>query len=154
MNQALTRSYLREHLAFFAEYDLPFGILSIRIEALEQFRAAHGRDAADDSLHVVAETMKRTLGTAGFLGRWIDDQFLAIVPNCTGAELNQTGESMQFSINSSEIRWWGDLLSIKVSVGHAMVDVGDNVESLLRRAERGAGTPVLRSKSATVNSKS
>jgi hypothetical protein len=76
------------------------------------------------------------------------------VPNCTGAELNQTGESIQFSINSSEIRWWGDLLSIKVSVGHAMVDVGDNVESLLRRAERGAGTPVLRSKSATVNAKS
>ncbi len=58
MNHALTRSYLREHLAFFAEYDLPFGILSIRIEALEQFRAAHGREAADDILHVVAATMK------------------------------------------------------------------------------------------------
>jgi PAS domain S-box-containing protein/diguanylate cyclase (GGDEF)-like protein len=154
MNQALTRSYVREHLAFFAEYDLPFGILSIRIEALEQFRAAHGREAADDSLHVVAETMKRTLGTAGFLGRWIDDQFLAIVPNCTSTQLNQTGDSIQVSINSSEIRWWGDLLSVTVSVGRAMVDAGDNVESLLHRAECGAVTPVLQSRSATVNLKS
>ena len=77
-------------MAFFTEYDLPFGILSIRIKDLPQFRATHGREAADDILHVVAETIKHTLGTAGFLGRWMEDQFLVIVPNCSAPELNQT----------------------------------------------------------------
>ena len=139
MNQALTRSYLREHLAFFTEYDLPFGILSIRIEELERFRTAHGREAGDDILHVVAETMKRALGTAGFLGRWTEDEFVAIVPNCTGAELNRAGESIRTSVNSSEIQWWGDLLSVTVSVGRAMVQRDDKIESLLKRAENGAG---------------
>ena len=135
MNQALTRSYLREHLAFFTEYDLPFGILSIRIEQLQQFRAAHGGEAADDILHVVAETIKRALGTAGFLGRWTEDQFLAVVPNCTGAELNQTGDNVGTIVNSSEIKWWGDLLSVIVSVGWTMVQAGDTLEFLLERAE-------------------
>ena len=135
MNRALIRSYLREHLAFFAEYDLPFGILSIRIEQLEQFRAAHGREAADDVLHAVAETIKHTLGTSGFLGRWTEDRFLAIVPNCADAEMNKTGDAIQKSVNCSEIQWWGDFLSVTVSVGRAMVEAGDNIESLLDRAE-------------------
>jgi len=117
MNQALIRSYLREHLAFFTEYDLPFGILSIGIKNLQQFRAAHGREAADDILHVVAETIKHMLSTAGFLGRWTEDQFLVIVPNCTGAERNQTGDNLETSVNSSEIKWWGDLLCVTVSLG-------------------------------------
>jgi PAS domain S-box-containing protein/diguanylate cyclase (GGDEF)-like protein len=125
MNQPLIRSYLREHLAFFAEYELPFGILSIRIRDLPRFRLAHGREAADDILHVVAETMKHTLGTAGFLGRWTDDQFLVIVPNCSAAELNQTGDNLETSVNSAEIKWWGDLLSVSVSLGRTMVQAGD-----------------------------
>jgi diguanylate cyclase (GGDEF)-like protein len=154
MNQALTRSYLREHLAFFTEYDLPFGILSIRIEELEHFRTAHGREASDDILHVVAETMKRTLGTAGFLGGWTADEFVAIVPNCTGAELHRTGDSIQTSVSSSEIQWWGDLLSVSVCAGRAMVQLDDKIESLLERAEQGFGAPPLQLRTAAVGSKS
>ncbi|MGH9638289.1 MAG: GGDEF domain-containing protein, partial [Candidatus Angelobacter sp.] len=145
-------SYLREHLAFFAEYDLSFGILSIRIDDLERFRIAHGREAGDDILHVVAATMKRALASTGFLGRWNEDEFVVIVPNCTGADLNQAGESIQTSVSSSEIRWWGDLLSVTVSVGKAMVQAGDKVESLLERAERGARVPVLQPPSAAAAS--
>jgi PAS domain S-box-containing protein/diguanylate cyclase (GGDEF)-like protein len=144
MNQALIQSYLREHLAFFREYDLPFGILSIRIRDLQQFRLAHGREAADDILHVVAETMKHTLGTAGFLGRWTDDQFLVIVPNCSVAELNQSGDNLETSVNSSEIKWWGDLLSVTVSMARTMVQAGDTQELLLERAQPLPGTPAMR----------
>jgi len=139
MNQALTRSYLREHLAFFAEYDLAFGTLSIRIEQLQEFRAAYGREAADDILHVVAETMKRTLGTAGFLGRWTEDRFLAIVPNCAVPELKKIGDNIQAIVNASEIQWWGDLLPVTVSVRRTMVQTGDRIESLLERTEHVPG---------------
>jgi len=154
MNQALTRSYLREHLAFFTEYDLSFGILSIRIEQLQQFRAAHGREAADDILHVVAATIKNTLGTAGFLGRWTEDQFLALVPNCTSTELNQTGDNIGTIVNSSEIKWWGDLLSVVVSVGRTMVLTGDTLESVLERAEQLPGSrPMPESQPPEVSAK-
>ena len=90
---------------------------------------------ADDVLHAVAETIKHTLGTSGFLGRWTEDRFLAIVPNCADAEMNKTGDAIQKSVNCSEIQWWGDFLSVTVSVGRAMVEAGDNIESLLDRAE-------------------
>jgi len=153
MNRALTHSYLREHFAFFTEYDLPFGVLTIRLEELDRFRVEHGREAGEDILHVVASNMKRALGTAGFLGRWSDDEFVAITPNCTFAELTRAGDSVQNSVNSSEIKWWGDLLSVTVSLGRAMVEAGDGIESLLERAELGSRIPLSLEKSETTNSK-
>ncbi len=144
MNPSLTRSYLREHVAFFMEYDLPFGLLLIRICQLQHFLSAHGREAADDILHVVAETLRHTLGNAAFLGRWTADQFLAIVPNCEPAELSRIGDSIQKIVASSEIRWWGDLLPVEVSVGQTMVQAGDRLERLLERAEHSLDPPAVR----------
>ncbi|MGC2184784.1 MAG: diguanylate cyclase [Terriglobales bacterium] len=153
MNQALIRSYLREHLAFFTEYDLPFGILSIRIKDLQQLRASHGREAADDILHVVASTLKHALGTTGFLGRWTEDQFLVIVPNCSNVELNQTGDNLEHSVNSSEIKWWGDLVSVNIAWGRTTVQAGDTQEFLLERAQHLPGASPLRApRAATANS--
>jgi diguanylate cyclase (GGDEF)-like protein len=153
MNHGLLRSYLREHLAFFTEYDLPFGILSIKIMDLERFRTNYGREAADDVLHVVAETMKHCLGTAGFLGRWTEDQFLVIVPNCSAAELDQTGTNLESSVNSSEIKWWGDSLSITISLGRTMVRADDTQEFMLKRAQPSAATSAMKeAKIATASS--
>ncbi len=136
MNHGFTLSHLRENLSFFAEYHLPFGILSIRVEELKRFRATHGREAADAILHVIAQTMKHTLGATGFLGRWTENEFLVIVPNCGSAEVDKAGESIQKIVSSSGIQWWGDPLSVTVSVGRAMVQPGDTVESILERAGR------------------
>jgi PAS domain S-box-containing protein/diguanylate cyclase (GGDEF)-like protein len=153
MNQALIRSYLREHLAFFTEYDLTFGILSIRIKDFEPFRTSHGREAADDMLHVVAETMKQALGMTGFLGRWREDQFLVIVPNCSANELKHAGDNLESSINSLEMRWWGDVLTVNIVLGRAMVQAGDTQEILLQRAEPLPGSPSLPGpRSVTANS--
>ncbi len=148
MNQGLIRSYLREHLVFFTEYDLPFGILCIRINELQQFRATHGREAADGILHVVAATLKHALGSSGFLGRWTEDQFLVIVPNCSDAELNQTADNLERSVNSSEIRWWGDLVSVNMAWGRTTVQAGDTQECLLERAQPSPSPPGARAAAA------
>jgi diguanylate cyclase (GGDEF)-like protein/PAS domain S-box-containing protein len=153
MNHALLRSYLREHLAFFTEYDLPFGILSIQITDLERFRTNYGREAADDVLHVVAETMKHCLGTAGFLGRWTEDEFLVIVPNCSAAELDHTGNNIESSVNLSEIKWWGDSLSVTISLGRTMVRADDTQEFMLKRARPLPRAPVAKdARTATASS--
>lgn len=141
MNHAFALSHLRENLTFFNEYRLPFGIITLRVLQLEEFRASHGREAAGALVHVVAQTLKHVLGAAGFLGRWTDDQFLVIVPNCSQAEVERTATNLQKIGSSSGIQWWGDFLSISVTMGLAMVQPGDNMESLLERAH-GSPEPV------------
>ncbi len=134
-NHAFMQSHLRENLAFFNEYHLPFGILSIQVEKLAELQATHGRESVEVMLHVVAQTMKHAVRPDGVLGRWNENQFLAIVTNCNAAQLETLGQSLTKMAGSSGIQWWDDLLSVKVSVGHSMVQPGDSLESLLARAQ-------------------
>ncbi|HUK25167.1 MAG TPA: diguanylate cyclase, partial [Terriglobales bacterium] len=135
-NHAFTQSHLRENLNFFNEYHLPFGVLLIRVNDLQQLRASHGREAVDVMLHVVAQTMKHTLRPDGFLGRWAEDSFLAIVTNGNRSDLERAAVSVEKIVGCSGIQWWDDLLSVTVSVGQTMVQSGDTLEVLVERAER------------------
>ncbi len=133
-NHAFTQSHLRENLAFYVEYHLPFGILRIQVQGLDELKATHGREAVDVMLHVVAQTMKHTLRPDGFLGRWADDQFLAIVTDCGPADLQRVAQNVQKIANGSGIQWWDDLLSASVYVASAMVQPEDTMEIFLGRA--------------------
>jgi GGDEF domain-containing protein len=76
--------------------------------------------------------MKHTLGSAGFLGRWAEDEFLVIMPNCGTAELEKAGDDIRKIVNSSRVQWWGDSLSDRrrrhtshgVSGGNYGIDIG------------------------------
>src|SRR5438067_1256624 len=45
-------------------------------------------------------------------------------------------ENVKRIVHSSGIQWWGDSLSVTVSLGQAVVQQGDSTESILQRAER------------------
>jgi len=135
-NHAFMQSHLRENLAFFAEYNLPFGVMLISVNQLEQFLTTHGREAVDVLLHVVAQTMKHALLPDGVLGRWSQFQFLAIMTNCGPAELSRAARNLEKMVSCSGIHWWDDLLSPTIAVGYTMVIPGDKMESLMERAAK------------------
>src|SRR5436190_11889855 len=95
-----------------------------------------GREAAEAILHVIVQNMKHTLGAAGFMGRWAEKHFLIIIPNCETRDLTRAAENVKRIVHSSGIQWWGDSLSVTVSLGQAVVQQGDSTESILQRAER------------------
>jgi PAS domain S-box-containing protein/diguanylate cyclase (GGDEF)-like protein len=134
LTRELIQSHLRENLAFFLQFQLPFGILYVRVEQMDEFRAAHGREAGEAILHVIVQNMKHTLGAAGFMGRWGENYFLIIVPNCEARDLTRAAENVKRIVNSSGIQWWA--LSVTVSLVQAMVQPGDSMESIMKRAER------------------
>jgi diguanylate cyclase (GGDEF)-like protein/PAS domain S-box-containing protein len=151
-NHAFTLSHLRENLIFFQEYDLHFGLLCIEIREIDELRARHGREAVDVMLHVVAQTMKHTLRPDGFLGRWSENLFLAIMTYCENQELEKAARSVEKMVSCSGIQWWDDLLTVSVAVGHAMVRPGDTVESLLERARQALGRGLAKSAAAAASS--
>ena len=112
-----TQSHLVERLKFAAEHLIPFGVLCIQLDQLDDLTATHGLEAAEAILNVVAHTLRNGLDPLDFLGRWSEDQFLAIVANCSESDLLTTAERLKRLAESSEIVWWGDQLSVTVSVG-------------------------------------
>jgi diguanylate cyclase (GGDEF)-like protein len=135
-NQPFTQFHLHENLASFAQYHLPFGIMLIQVDQLERFRGAYGRQAGDAILRVVAQTMRNTLRPSDFLGRWEENQFLAILMNCASHAVEKVGERTRRVVSCAKLRWWGDQLSVTTSVGYAAAQPGDTADSLLERARQ------------------
>lgn len=135
-NHRFTQFHLKENLESFTEYRVPFGVLRVRPQSLDRIRAAYGREAADSILLVIAQSLGNRLRPNDFVGRWADEEFLAILVNCGPQALHAICQRMQKNSNVVEIRWWGELLSVKADFGCASVDLNDTIETLLQRAEQ------------------
>lgn len=134
-NHHLTLFHLQENLASFTQYHIPFGILRVRADGLEHFRAAYGREASDAISLVIAQTLSNSFRPSDFVGRWSDDEFLVLLSNCGSAGVQSVYERSRKLSPSAEIRWWGELLAVPISMGYTSVELGDTIDLLLQRAE-------------------
>jgi len=138
-NQATMLAHLREKLEMFAELQIPFGVVCVQTHELSQFRARYGQEASKSILHVLARTLRNTVWPTDFVGRWSEDRFLVILSGCGEAALQAISQRMLKMIASATIQWWGEELSVAVSIGRAEAEAGDTVASILQRAQPGIG---------------
>ena len=134
-NHAILRSQLREQLNFYQEHHLSFGVLVIEVVGAKRFEQAHSREALNAILHVIARSISHLLGPGCLLGHWSEDQFLALIPDSSLLELERLRKQIRELVGCSGIQWWGDKLSIAVQVGYASVEPGDEIGSLVSRAQ-------------------
>jgi diguanylate cyclase (GGDEF)-like protein/PAS domain S-box-containing protein len=128
-----TQSYLADRLKSAAKHAEPFGVLCIQLDQLDVLAVTHGLDAAEALLHVVAHTLRNCLDPVDFVGRWSADQFLAVVMSYTFTDLVKTAERLKRLAQFSEITWWGDPLSVTVSVGATGWQLGESEEVVMQR---------------------
>jgi diguanylate cyclase (GGDEF)-like protein/PAS domain S-box-containing protein len=152
-SHARMRSHLRETLTTFVEFQVPFGVLGIRLEGLQHFRASLGPEAASSILRVVARTLEGALWRTDFVGRWADDQFLVILNGCREEVLPPVRERVRHLLSGDGIEWWGERRSLPVSIGNASARVDDSVESLIERLQKSLETAsAWRSRCASASS--
>jgi diguanylate cyclase (GGDEF)-like protein len=135
LNHAMVQSHLREALGLFAQHPVPFSILCIEIDGLEKIQARDGPGAVASVLRVVGQTLENSLRPTDFLGRWQENQFLAILTECSGMEVARAAERLRRMVSTSKVQWWGDALNVTISLGGTAVRAGDTEEALVLRAE-------------------
>jgi diguanylate cyclase (GGDEF)-like protein len=133
-DDAFTHSYLADRLKFAGEHTIPFGLLLVELDHFDALKTTHGLDAVDAILNVVAHTLRNGLDPLDFVGRWSEEQFLAIVANCNEGDLLTIAERLKRLARCSEIAWWGDQLSVTVSIGGTVLQPGEPPGPLLERA--------------------
>ena len=127
--------HLRESLAGLAEYHIPFSVLCVELVQFDHLRATHGREASEAMARVVADTLRDALRPDDFVGRWAEDQFLAILSNCGGLGVERVQERIQRMVASASIQWWGDRLNATALMAHATAQAGDTIQSLVQRVQ-------------------
>jgi len=132
--QSFMETHLRENLITFAEHHIPFGILLVQIDHMDQFRASRGPGVVSTILRVIAQSIENCVRPTDLVGCWGENQFIAILLECKESEVALVGERVRKMIGRSEIEWWGDKFSVTSPVGGAGCRAGDNTEALIARA--------------------
>lgn len=136
LNQKFIEFHLRESLAGFNEHKLPFSIVCVQVDQLEHLRRRYGAAAMALVQRAVAKTLETSLRPTDFIGRLGQQQFLAVLPECAAGEINFVTDRLAEMVAGTEIRWWGDEISVTASFGGAAVLEGDTTESMLDRARQ------------------
>ncbi len=142
-NHGFIEFHLRENLAGFAQYHVPFGVVCLQIDRFEHLRAAYGRQATDSMLRITAETLRNGVRPGDVVGHWGEDQFLAVLPNCDARGAEKAAERIQKLAAGAGIHWWGEQMSIATSVGYAGAEPGDKVEAMVERTQHSLKPAVL-----------
>ncbi|HTT32860.1 MAG TPA: diguanylate cyclase [Methylomirabilota bacterium] len=137
LNHAMMQAHLREALATFAEHPVPFSILSIAIDRLDEARSRYGIAVVAALLRVVGQTLENSLRPTDFVGRWDENEFVALLMECGPEEVVKAGERLRKMVNQSKVEWWGDVIDVTISMGGASARTTDTVETLVVRAEKG-----------------
>jgi diguanylate cyclase (GGDEF)-like protein/PAS domain S-box-containing protein len=138
-NQELTEFQLRENLTAISEDNVVFGIICIRAEKFDHFRSAYGREATDGMLRVIAQNLSQSFRPSDFIGRWGNEEFIAMLANCEPNNIRKAFERVQKLIHRASIPWWGEQLCVNLRLGYAAAEANDTVASLIKRAESSIG---------------
>ena len=145
-------AHLLGALENFEESRIPFGVLSVAVDNLDGLLHRDGRNAVDAVLYATGQTLRANVGPDDLVSRWSADRFVAVLASCTEGALAKAAETLERRAVSEAVPWWGDHLSVSLSMGGTIVRAGDTPTSLVERAgqaleagrtEAGSGLVVL-----------
>lgn len=114
---------------------VPFGVLWITVDQAQELRKTHGSRACEAMLEKVERALLNGLRPAEELGRWGDDEFLVLSHERTAGMLAAHAQRLAGAARTADFRWWGDRVSLTVSVGAAQAYPNETLTQLLGRAQ-------------------
>ena len=135
LNHSMIEAHVKESLNLYHVYPVPFSILCYGVDDLEKFGQRYGRAAVDAAMRIVANVIENGLRPTDFLGRWMKQEFLAILPECGENDVLKVADRLRKMVPQAGVEWWGEKLHATVSIGAAVVNDSDSVSALVNRAE-------------------
>jgi diguanylate cyclase (GGDEF)-like protein/PAS domain S-box-containing protein len=124
---AIHEDFLRDEIAL--------GVLWVTVDQAGELRHTHGGRACEAMLEKMEHTLAKGLKPAEEIGRWGDDEFLVLSHERNSAMLAAHAQVLTGLARTTEFRWWGDRVSLTVSIGAAQAERGEPLEGLLERAQ-------------------
>jgi diguanylate cyclase (GGDEF)-like protein/PAS domain S-box-containing protein len=150
LTQGYLQTHLRENIATFAQYGVPFSVVSIQVDQTSELKAKYGAGAIVAILRAVAQTLGNSLRPTDLVGLGTRNQFLVILSECPGSEVKKVAVRLKKMVTYAGIQWWGNEVSVTASYGVATVNSDDTPESLVERAENALLDSITKGANSTV----
>ena len=135
-SQAEMEDRLDEAWQEWATGQVPIGLLWITVDQAAMLRRTHGGDASEAMLAIVERTLLHALRPTEILGRWGSNEFLVLCHERTPEMLMHHARHVVGLARTADFRWWGDRVSLTVSIGAAQATQDEKLANLLKRAQR------------------
>jgi diguanylate cyclase (GGDEF)-like protein len=119
----------------FVRERVPLAVLWITVDQARELRKTHGARACETMLETVERTLANGLAPGEQLGRWSDDEFLVFSHEKSAKAIDAHAQMLARLAGAADFRWWGDRISLTVSVGASMAEPGETLADFLERAQ-------------------
>ena len=115
--------------------------LSVQMLDIDHFKRLNdrfGHAAGDDVLRMVARILREGVRGNDLAARIGGEEFIVLLPETAGGDALMLADRLRHSIASSMIDIGGQRVAVTVSIGVAMLGLGENsLDTLLMRADKG-----------------
>jgi len=115
---------------------MPFGLLWMTVDQGPSLRKTHGKDACEEMLRTLEQTLFRQMKPGEVIGRWGCDEFLVLAHERTTELLLERARRLTGLARTADFRWWGDRVGLTVSIGASQAAGGKTLQSLLDGARQ------------------
>lgn len=134
-----SRAELKDRLAneheMFVHEGVALAVLWIAVDQARELRKTHGAGACETMLETVERTLANGLRPGEEVGRWGDDEFLVLSHESSAEAFESHAQTLAGLARTADFRWWGDRVSLTVSVGAAICGHEEALVDLLQRAQ-------------------
>jgi len=144
-NRAEFEERLQNEYDDYARGGPPIGVLWIGVDQGEELCKTHGMAACRAMLEKVRHALMQGLRPTEEIARWGDEEFLVVAHERSAQMLAAHAQTLVGLARTADFRWWGDRLSLTVSIGAAQAASAETetLVELLERARRGMETSFM-----------
>lgn len=124
-----------QELARCQRYGQPLSLLMLDADHFKQINDHHGHHAGDDALKQLASTCLAQLRQVDILGRIGGEEFAILLPATATAQACQVAERIRQAIAGQHLASHQGDYGMTISIGISSYQTGDELNSLLRRAD-------------------
>ena len=133
-SQAELEDRVSNEFEMFVHEGVPLSVLWIAVDQAADLRKTHGERACETMLETVERTVANGLRPGEEVGRWGDNEFLVLSHENAPEALAAHAQMLAGLVRTSDFRWWGDRISLTVSVGAAAGEAEETLTELLERS--------------------
>ncbi len=112
------------------------GLLLLDADHFKRINDVYGHEVGDEALQMIAATLQFALREEDLVGRLGGEEFVIVLPEADEAAACAGAERLRHAIETAEFSAQHRLIPLRVSIGVAIIDDGDDFASLLRRADQ------------------
>ena len=112
-------------------------VLMADLDHFKQVNDTYGHPMGDEVLRAISARLRATMRGFDYIGRYGGEEFLIILQNTDMEEGQEIAERLRSQIQHSPFHHGGTTIPITISMGMTQYRLGDNADTLIKRADEG-----------------